>query len=192
MPMRTWSRNHTSASLSVKAESGTLSNTSKTRSRVLWKKKGSRCFLAGDSFVSLHWDVSAASYGSSPEPTKGFYLVAVADTELGLLLDDMCVEFVRRTFEGTTLPPIAAECSTMNRMEEVRRCVNAYTTKAALGSGGRGRRERRGLRDAHATKAVLGSGGRGRCERGGLEAKHLRGREEGGGPAKVGWVDGRP
>ncbi|WOL04267.1 hypothetical protein Cni_G12988 [Canna indica] len=62
----TWSRNHTSASLSVKVASSTPSNTSKMRSHVLRKKKGSRCFLVGNSFVSLHWDVSAASYGSGP------------------------------------------------------------------------------------------------------------------------------
>ncbi|WOL00275.1 hypothetical protein Cni_G08988 [Canna indica] len=110
----------------------------------------------------------------------GSYLVAVADAELGLLLGDMCAEFVRRTFEGVAPPPIAAECSAMSRMECVRRGVSMYATKATLGGGGRGQRER-----------------------GGLGAEHLRGREEGGGRAEAGvelsresgdscgWVDGR-
>ncbi|WOL00154.1 hypothetical protein Cni_G08867 [Canna indica] len=50
---------------------------------------------------------------------------------------------VRKTFEGAAPPPVAAECSVMNRMLQVRRGVSTYATKAALGNGGRGRAWRR-------------------------------------------------
>ncbi|WOK97396.1 hypothetical protein Cni_G06104 [Canna indica] len=53
---------------------------------------------------------------------------------LELHFGDMCVEFVRRTFEGA--PPPVAECSAISRMQRVRD-VSAYSTKAALGGGWR-------------------------------------------------------
>ncbi|WOK97120.1 hypothetical protein Cni_G05828 [Canna indica] len=62
---------------------------------------------------------------------------------------------VKKTFEGAAPPPVAAECSVMNRMEQVRRGVSTYATKAALGNGGRGRGKRGVLGDAHAIKAAL-------------------------------------
>ncbi|WOL20012.1 hypothetical protein Cni_G28814 [Canna indica] len=69
----------------------------------------------------------------------GSYLVAVADTELGLLLDDMCAEFMRRTFEGTVPPPITAECLVMiekdgaraAQCQRVRRGVSACGAASA-------------------------------------------------------------
>ncbi|CAL9775828.1 unnamed protein product [Musa acuminata subsp. burmannicoides] len=123
----TWSRNQAGASLSVTVEDG-----SSASSKLLRKKKGSLSFASGGgSAIALHWDVSAATYASGPEPTKDFYVVVVADAELVLLLGDRWGEFVKKLDGG--LP--VAEFRMVGRTEQVRG-PGAYSTRAQLGDGG--------------------------------------------------------
>ncbi|URD76917.1 hypothetical protein MUK42_10154 [Musa troglodytarum] len=126
----TWSKNPAGGSLSVMVDGS--SSSSVVNSQVLRKKKGSRSFVVGNSAVSLYWDVSAATYESGPEPTRGFYIVMIADAEFGLLLGDMYREFVKKLEN----PPPLAKFSMSSRREQVRG-TTLYSTRARLGDGGK-------------------------------------------------------
>ncbi|KAL6655009.1 hypothetical protein ACP70R_005835 [Stipagrostis hirtigluma subsp. patula] len=55
----------------------------------LQKKRGSRSFVTeAGTAVTIYWDTADARYaaGSSPEPSRDYYLAVVADAELALLL----------------------------------------------------------------------------------------------------------
>ena len=101
-------------------------------SLLLRKKKGIRSHAFGDSSVEIHWDISSAKYGSGPEPTEGFYVAAVVNSELGLLLGDLSESHVKRLEE---IKP-AAEFRLISRREQV---VGGtlYLTKARFGNEGR-------------------------------------------------------
>ncbi|RWW08482.1 hypothetical protein BHE74_00049951 [Ensete ventricosum] len=131
----TWSKNPAGAFISVMVEdssSGTLIKPNAVNSQLLRKKKGRRSFAAGNSAVSLYWDVSAATYESGPEPTRGFYVVMIAEAEFGLLLGDMCGEFVKKLEK----PPPIAKFSMTSKREQVRG-TTLYSTRAQLGDGGK-------------------------------------------------------
>ncbi|XP_040383298.1 uncharacterized protein LOC121055302 [Oryza brachyantha] len=54
----------------------------------LHKKRGTRSFVnEAGTVVAIYWDTTDAKYpaGSSPEPTRDYYLAVVADGELALL-----------------------------------------------------------------------------------------------------------
>ncbi|KAF0911545.1 hypothetical protein E2562_011175 [Oryza meyeriana var. granulata] len=55
----------------------------------LHKKRGTRSFVTeAGTVVAIYWDTTGAKYpaGSSPEPTRDYYLAVVADGELAVLL----------------------------------------------------------------------------------------------------------
>ncbi|KAG8050272.1 hypothetical protein GUJ93_ZPchr0009g293 [Zizania palustris] len=57
--------------------------------QLLHKKRGTRSFVTeAGTVVTIYWDTTDAKYpaGSSPEPTRDYYLAIVADVELALLL----------------------------------------------------------------------------------------------------------
>ncbi|KAH7445065.1 hypothetical protein KP509_02G104700 [Ceratopteris richardii] len=56
---------------------------------LFWKKKGSKILDVGERKVEVHWDLSSAKYGSSPEPLEGFYLAVICGCEVVLLLGNM-------------------------------------------------------------------------------------------------------
>ncbi|WOK97301.1 hypothetical protein Cni_G06009 [Canna indica] len=82
----------------------------------LLRKKGSRTFICRNFNVGLHWDISSATYGAGPEPTDGFYVAVVVNSEFALLLGDLSDDYRRRS-EESTLP--VAECSMICRREQV-------------------------------------------------------------------------
>ncbi|CAL9207614.1 unnamed protein product [Musa hybrid cultivar] len=125
-----WSKHHqAAASLSVTIQDST---SNAVESQLPQKTKGSRCFVAGDSVIGLHWDISAAKYEMGPEPAKDFYVVMIADAEFALLLGDMCGEFMKKD-EGA-LP--VAEFSVVSRREQVHGAT-LYSTRAQFGGDGK-------------------------------------------------------
>ncbi|KAK3004161.1 hypothetical protein RJ639_019573 [Escallonia herrerae] len=55
----------------------------------LHKSKGTKRFESCNSRIDIAWDISSAKYDSSPEPVKRFYIAALIDSEISLLLGDM-------------------------------------------------------------------------------------------------------
>ncbi|XP_065000850.1 uncharacterized protein LOC135634361 [Musa acuminata AAA Group] len=109
----TWSKGHVSPTLSVGVDDDP--SNPMVHELPLRKKKGSRTCIAGDFVVAVHWDISSAKYGSGPEPSDGFYIVMVVNSELALLLGDMSKDYMRMSEE--TLP--VAEFSMISRREQV-------------------------------------------------------------------------
>ncbi|KAL4182489.1 hypothetical protein AMTRI_Chr11g93540 [Amborella trichopoda] len=63
----------------------------------MWKKRGMKNFRAGEAHVEVHWDLSSAKYGPSPEPIENYYVAMVSDHRLVLLLGDMNREAIDRS-----------------------------------------------------------------------------------------------
>lgn len=61
------------------------------------KMKGSKGLEADKSKVYIVWDISAAKFGSGPEPLEGFFVAVVIDHEMVLLLGDLSKEAYRKT-----------------------------------------------------------------------------------------------
>ncbi|KAJ4971249.1 hypothetical protein NE237_004348 [Protea cynaroides] len=98
----TWFKNVTGQGLSINVGDEPSSSTLKlnTNSRFFRKKKGNRTFETCNSKVEAFWDLSTAKYESGPEPINGFYVVAVVDSEVGLLLGDLSEEVVAKKFKS--------------------------------------------------------------------------------------------
>lgn len=61
------------------------------------KRKGSKSVEAYNSKVDIFWNLTAAKFGSGPEPLEGFYVAMVFDREMVLLLGDMSKEAYKKT-----------------------------------------------------------------------------------------------
>lgn len=53
------------------------------------KRKGSKSLEVQSGKIDIFWDLSSAKFGSGPEPLEGFYLAAVFNQEMVLLLGDL-------------------------------------------------------------------------------------------------------
>ncbi|GAB2277567.1 hypothetical protein Dimus_012277 [Dionaea muscipula] len=62
------------------------------------KKKGSKTIELDDlSNIDVYWDLSAAKFGSGPEPLEGFYFAIVSNRQIILLLGDSKKEAIKKT-----------------------------------------------------------------------------------------------
>ncbi|TKW10488.1 hypothetical protein SEVIR_6G167700v4 [Setaria viridis] len=71
----------------------------RVRPWLLWRRRGSRRFRAGDRLVDLAWDLSRARFpgSGSPEPSSGFFAAVVVDGEMVLAAGDLPDAAYRRT-----------------------------------------------------------------------------------------------
>lgn len=99
---------------------------------LFWKKKGSKTFEVGANKVEVFWDLSGAKYGSGPEPLQGFFLAAVFEQEIVLLLGDMGTEAYKRTSAKSPSP----ETTMISRREHIFG-KRFYSTRAQFGDNGR-------------------------------------------------------
>eukprot|EP00250_Pteridium_aquilinum_P015847 c22798_g2_i1 orf=53-988(-) len=101
---------------------------------LFWKKKGSKTLEVGENKVEVFWDLSAAKYGSGPEPIEGFYLAVVSGREIALLLGSMPQEAYKKALSSSP-PSHSCETSLISRREHIfgKTC---YSTKAQFGENG--------------------------------------------------------
>ncbi|KAG8087556.1 hypothetical protein GUJ93_ZPchr0010g8801 [Zizania palustris] len=71
----------------------------RVRPWLLWRRRGSRRFRAGDLRVELAWDLTRARFpgSGSPEPSSGFFVAVVVDGEMALAAGDLSDEAYRKT-----------------------------------------------------------------------------------------------
>ncbi|XP_047328594.1 uncharacterized protein LOC124932037 [Impatiens glandulifera] len=87
------------------------------------KKKGNRSFQFDNSQINVLWDFTSAKYDNNnlgPEPIKGFYVLIIVDSELGLSLGDMSTEELLATSSKMMMKNnnmVAAKCSLISRRE---------------------------------------------------------------------------
>lgn len=106
-----------------------------TKPWLFWKKKGSKIVNVGEHKVEVHWDLSSAKYGSSPEPTEGFYLAVVSGHKITLLLGDMPQEAHKKVVLSASKPCECCETSLISRREHISG-KTFYSTKAQFGESG--------------------------------------------------------
>lgn len=61
------------------------------------KWRGSKSLEADSTKIDIFWDLSAAKFGSGPEPLEGFYVVVLFDHQTVLMLGDLSKEAQRKT-----------------------------------------------------------------------------------------------
>ncbi|PRQ43792.1 hypothetical protein RchiOBHm_Chr3g0472211 [Rosa chinensis] len=120
-----------SSSSSSSWESKSLSSSNSQR---LQKEKGTRTFQSCNLKIEVFWDFSTADYDNGgPEPTNGFYLLVLADSELGLILGDKIEEVLDLKKYKTIISQ--QKFSLVSRSEHV--SGNAvYSTKAQFSDSG--------------------------------------------------------
>ncbi|OWM73689.1 uncharacterized protein LOC116198945 [Punica granatum] len=106
-----------------------------TSSLFLRKKKGSKPVESpspSSPRIEVFWDLSNARFDASPEPTNSFYVVAVIDSEIGLILGDMSQEAALKRFK---VGAAGGKFSLISRREH---CSGntIYSTRARFGGVG--------------------------------------------------------
>lgn len=61
------------------------------------KWRGSKTLESDSTKIEILWDLSAAKFGSGPEPLEGFYVTILFDHQMVLLLGDLSKEAERKT-----------------------------------------------------------------------------------------------
>lgn len=91
----------------------------RVRPWLLWRRRGSRRFRAGDRLVDLVWDLSRARFpgSGSPEPSSAFFVAVVVDGEMVLAAGDLPDAAYRRT--RARRPPGAPRPVLLSRREHV-------------------------------------------------------------------------
>ncbi|KAH7858249.1 hypothetical protein Vadar_021728 [Vaccinium darrowii] len=104
----TWSKNFMGQCLSVEIDDLLNQCLCKVdvKPSLFSKRKGSKCLEVNSSEVDLFWDLSAAKFGSGPEPLDGYYLALVCNGKMVLLIGDLRKEASRKT--NSTPAPSAA------------------------------------------------------------------------------------
>lgn len=106
----TWSKNLMGQGFSIGIDDSASRSLCKVDIRpwLFSKRKGSRSVEVDSSKVDIFWDLTAAKFGSGPEPLGGFYVAVLFNMEMVLLLGDLSREAYRKT--NATPPPSAAVC----------------------------------------------------------------------------------
>ncbi|XP_076910416.1 uncharacterized protein LOC143568058 [Bidens hawaiensis] len=95
----TWHRNPTTADHHLHITSGNHQPTTifrlNTHSGIFRKKKGTKALEINGSRVEICYDLSSAQYGAGAEPTEGYYVAILVNSELGLLVGDMSDEKIK-------------------------------------------------------------------------------------------------
>ncbi|KAJ6791480.1 Uncharacterized protein M6B38_245035 [Iris pallida] len=100
------------------------------------KTKGSRSLdtdAGGGGKVDVFWDLSAAKFGSGPEPSEGFYVAVLFDLDMVLLLGDLAKEAYKRT----NAAPSPSNAAVLIAKKEHLFGKNVYSTKAQLCDSGK-------------------------------------------------------
>lgn len=97
---------------------------------VFWKKHGSKRLLPN---VRLFYDLTKARFGSGPEPVSGFFIAAVVDGELALIVGDLTKE---ATAKVKAKPVGNPEQALVLRREHVV-AKRIYSTRAKFGGKSR-------------------------------------------------------
>lgn len=129
----TWCRNSSVQGLSIAFGDDPLSIFKlNINSRLFRKKKGCKIFDSNESKIELFWDLSNAKFENGPEPIEGFYVLAMFDSEIGLVLGDMAEDFLTKKVK--TKNPFA-KTSLISRQEH---CSGntLYSTKAQFSETG--------------------------------------------------------
>ncbi|XP_008804337.1 uncharacterized protein LOC103717650 [Phoenix dactylifera] len=129
----TWSKNLMSQGLTIGIDDSANRSLCKVDIKpwLFSKRKGSKSLEAENSKVDVFWDLSAARFGSGPEPLEGFYVAVVFDLEMVLLLGDLTKEAYRKT--SATPPP--SNALFIARREHIYG-KNVYCTKAQFCDNG--------------------------------------------------------
>lgn len=102
----TWCKNHNVQSLSINfGNDHSASLKLSTNSRLSRKKKGNKIIESENWKIEVFWDLSSAKYETGPEPTDGFYVLVMLDSEIGLILGDIGEETIAKKFKLST--PVA-------------------------------------------------------------------------------------
>ncbi|KAK6141456.1 hypothetical protein DH2020_024816 [Rehmannia glutinosa] len=91
------------------------------------KKKGFKNLVVNSTTVNIHWDLSSAKFGSSPEPLQNFYLAIVLNQELCLLLGDSPNEAYKKIDSVST--PVVTKAKFVAKREHIVG-KRLYTSKA--------------------------------------------------------------
>ncbi|KAF3441713.1 hypothetical protein FNV43_RR15628 [Rhamnella rubrinervis] len=79
----TWRNSLIGQGLTINVGDSNTSSPSK-----LQKNKGTKTFQLCNSKIEVFWDTSTAKYDKGPEPINGFYVMVLADSEVGFFLGD--------------------------------------------------------------------------------------------------------
>lgn len=86
----TWRSNLTGQGFTINIGDNNTSSASNLDSsfKRLQKNKGTKTFQFRNTKIEVLWDISTAKYDKGPEPTNGFYVMVLTDSEIGLLIGD--------------------------------------------------------------------------------------------------------
>ncbi|KAE8676505.1 Aldolase superfamily protein isoform 1 [Hibiscus syriacus] len=118
----TWSNTRLGHGLTIKV--GETASKHDPSSHRLAKRKGSKTFKACNSEIEVIWDVSDARYINGPEPSSGFSVIVLVDSQLCLSLGD---KNIIRTNEQQNPTP---EFSLVWRSDVFLGTTSVYSTKA--------------------------------------------------------------
>ncbi|KAK7284267.1 hypothetical protein RJT34_19011 [Clitoria ternatea] len=96
-----------------------------------YKRRGCKSLEVHSCKVDVYWDLSSAKFGSGPEPLGGFYVGAVVDGQMVLLLGDLKKE----AFKKTNANPLPSSAILVSKKEHIFG-KKLYATKAVFCDNG--------------------------------------------------------
>lgn len=102
----TWTKNLMGQNLCVQIDDSTHQCICKLEIKpwLFSKRRGFKNLEVGSKSIDIYWDLSAAKFGSSPEPIEGYYFAIVVNQDLILVLGDMEKE-VHKKIDSSNFTP---------------------------------------------------------------------------------------